>query len=508
MPKLESSSGSGKDSFFTIRISKRTALEIFVAICIILGFVLLRQYENRGGSALANQPTSEKVLSAQSSAPANDAVAESTRRQNSPQEQVHKTAYTPEFGADDLSNDQPPNDQPQDYANQDQAEPQNQSDPNVATAEAAPVNASYYYPQTYAPSDQPPSLPDSAPAEPERNVPDNRRNDAHKPAADRSNDSPTSTLESSALNGAGATFPNPIYQKWFSEFHESHRQVQITYQSIGSGGGIKQLQSGTVDFAATDTPMTDEQLAQIPKRVIHIPTVLSAVVVTYNVPGIQTGLRFSPDVLADIFLGKIRTWNDPRIQQNNPGLRLPDVLITVIHRSDASGVTYAFTDYLSKVSSEWANLVRSGASVEWPVGFGGNGNEGVAAEMKQTGGSIGYVEMVYAYTKGLTVADIQNSAGQFVTPKLESVKAAAESARIPDDFRVSITNSPGINAYPIVSFTWIVLPQEWRDAGKKKAFLEFMTWMVDRGEAMAPELSFVPLPKVVTAKVREKIRSM
>jgi phosphate transport system substrate-binding protein len=500
MPKLESSSGLGKDSFFTIRISKRTALEIVIAICIILGFVVLRQYEKSGGSALANQPTNKNILPVQPSAPANNA-AESTRRQNTPQEQAHKNTYTPEFGADDLSNGPPQN-----YA--DQAEPQNQSEPNVSSAEAAPVNAAYSYPQAYAPSDPPPSLPDPVPAEPERNAPDNRRDNAHEPAADRSNDSPTSALESNSLNGAGATFPNAIYQKWFSEFHELHPQVQINYQSIGSGGGIKQLQSGTVDFAATDTPMTDEQLARTPEKVVHIPTVLSAVVVAYNVPGIQAGLRFSPDVLADIFLGKIRTWNDPRIQQNNPRLRLPDALITVVHRSDGNGVTYVFTDYLSKVSPEWANLVRSGATVDWPVGLGGKGNEGVAGTMKQTEGSIGYVEMVYAYTNKLSVADIKNSAGQFVTPKLESVKAAADSTRIPDDFRISITNPPGINAYPIVSYTWIVLPLEWRDANKKKAFLEFMTWMVDRGEAMAPELRFVPLPKVVSAKIREKIRSM
>ncbi len=502
MAKLESSSGPGKDSFFTIQISKRTALEIAVAICIILGFVVLRQYEKPGGSALANQPTNKNIFPAQSSAPANGAAAESTRRQNAPQEQVRNNAYTPEFGGDDLSNDTPQN-----YADQDQAEPRNQSEPNVSSAEAAPVDAAYSYPQAYAPSGPPPSLPDPVPAEPERNAPDNRRDNTHEPAADKANDPSTSALESN-VNGAGATFPNLIYQKWFSEFHESHPQVQINYQSIGSGGGIKQLQSGTVDFAATDTPMTDEQLAQTPTKVVHIPTVLSAVVVTYNVPGIQTGLRFPPDVLADIFLGKIRTWNDPRIQRNNPGFRLPAVLISVIHRSDGNAVTYIFTDYLSKISPEWANLVRSGTSVNWPVGFGGKGNEGVAGTMKQIEGSIGYVEMVYAYTNRLPVADIQNSAGQFITPKLESVKAAADSTRVPDDFRVSITNPPGITAYPIVSYTWIVLPQEWRDVNKKKAFLAFMNWMVDSGEAMAPELKFVPLPKVVSAKIREKIRSM
>src|SRR6185312_2248704 len=239
------------------------------------------------------------------------------------------------------------------------------------------------------------------------------------------------------LNGAGATFPNPIYQKWFSEYHNAHSDIQINYQSIGSGGGIKQLQSGTVDFGASDGPMTDEQLAQTPQKVFHIPTVLGAVVPTYNIEGVTGELKFAPDVLADIYLGKIKKWNDPRLAKANPGVKFPDEDIAVIHRSDGSGTTYIFTDFLSKVSPEWKDKVGKSTSVNWPVGLGGKGNEGVSGMVKQTEGSIGYVELIYALSNKMPYGSVQNAAGVFIKASLESVTAAAASVKeMPDDFRV------------------------------------------------------------------------
>lgn len=311
------------------------------------------------------------------------------------------------------------------------------------------------------------------------------------------------------LNGAGATFPNPIYQKWFSEYHKQHPDVAINYQSIGSGGGIKQLQAGTVDFGASDGPMTDEQLAQTPFRVFHIPTVLGAVVPTYNIPGVNRELKFTPDVLADIFLGKITRWNDPRIAKANAGVQFPDSDIVVVHRSDGSGTTYIFTDYLSKVSPEWAGKVKKGTSVNWPVGLGGKGNEGVAGMVKQTEGSIGYVELIYALSNKMPYGSVQNAAGQFVKGSLESTTAAAGSMKqMPDDFRVSITNAPGKAAYPICSFTWLLVPVEWSDAGKEKTFVDFLNWMVEKGQSMVQSLDYAPLPKNVALKVKARIKQI
>lgn len=311
------------------------------------------------------------------------------------------------------------------------------------------------------------------------------------------------------LNGAGATFPNPIYQKWFSEYHNAHQDIQINYQSIGSGGGIKQLQSGTVDFGASDGPMTDEQLAQTPQKVFHIPTVLGAVVPTYNVEGISGELKFAPDVLADIYLGKIKKWNDPRLAKANPGVKFPDEDIAVIHRSDGSGTTYIFTDFLSKVSSEWKDKVGKSTSVNWPVGLGGKGNEGVSGMVKQTEGSIGYVELIYALSNKMPYGSVQNAAGVFVKASLESVTAAAGSVKeMPDDFRVSITNAPGKTAYPISSFTWLLVPAEWSDATKEKAFVDFLNWMVDKGQTMTEQLAYAPLPKNVAAKVKARIKEV
>jgi phosphate transport system substrate-binding protein len=311
------------------------------------------------------------------------------------------------------------------------------------------------------------------------------------------------------LNGAGATFPNPIYSKWFNEYHKQHPDVAINYQSIGSGGGIKQLQAGTVDFGASDGPMTDEQLSQTPGKVLHIPTVLGAVVPTYNIPGVNVELKFTGDVLADIFLGKITKWNDGRIAKANPGIKFPDSDIVVVHRTDGSGTTYIWTDYLSKVSPEWAAKVKKGTSVNWPVGLGGKGNEGVSSTVKQTEGSIGYVELIYALSNKMSYGSVQNAAGKFIKASLESTTAAAASVKeMPEDFRVSITNAPGAAAYPICSFTWLLVPLEWKDAAKYKAFMTFLTWMVSDGQNMTQALDYAPLPKNVAAKVKTRLKDI
>ncbi len=311
------------------------------------------------------------------------------------------------------------------------------------------------------------------------------------------------------LNGAGATFPNPIYQKWFSEYHNAHPDVKINYQSIGSGGGIKQLQSGTVDFGASDGPMTDEQLAQTPGKVFHIPTVLGAVVPTYNIQGVTGELKFSGDVLADIYLGNIKKWNDSRLAKDNPGVKFPDEDIVVVHRTDGSGTTYIFTDFLSKVSTAWKDKVGRSTSVNWPVGLGGKGNEGVSGMVKQTEGSIGYVELIYALSNKMPYGSVKNASGQFVTASLESVTAAAASMKeMPEDFRVSITNAPGKGAYPISSFTWLLVPAEWTDPGKEKAFVDFLNWMVEKGQTMTSSLQYAPLPKSVAEKVKARIKEV
>ncbi len=312
-----------------------------------------------------------------------------------------------------------------------------------------------------------------------------------------------------SLNGAGATFPNPIYQKWFNEYHNAHSDVQINYQSIGSGGGIQQLTAGTVDFGASDGPMTDEQLSKIQGKVLHIPTVLGAVVPTYNIPGVSVELKFTGDVLADIFMGKITKWNDGRLAKANPGVKFPDLDIVVVHRGESSGTTYIFTDYLSKVSPEWASTVKKGTAVNWPVGLGQKGNEAVAGTVKQTEGSIGYVELIYALSNKMAYGSVQNTAGNFVKASLASVTAAAASVKdMPDDFRVSITNAPGKEAYPISSFTWLLVPAEWNDAGKCKAFTDFLNWMVDKGQTMTTALEYAPLPTNVATKVKARIKEV
>ncbi len=304
------------------------------------------------------------------------------------------------------------------------------------------------------------------------------------------------------LNGAGATFPYPIYSKWFNEYHNQHSDVQINYQSIGSGGGIRQVIAGTVDFGASDGPMTDEQLAQFKGgKLLHIPTVLGAVVPAYNVPGVTGELKFTPDVLADIFLGKITNWSDDRIKKLNPGVNLPGKDIVVVHRSDGSGTTYIFTDYLSKVSPEWKNSVSKGTSVNWKVGMGGKGNEGVAGYIRNIQGSIGYVELIYALQNKITYGSVKNAAGNFIKASLDSTTAAAADAQIPADYRVSITNAPGKNAYPIASFTWLLIPQQSKDANKGRILREFVKWMATDGQKFTTQLSYAPLPKNVVDKI-------
>jgi len=300
-----------------------------------------------------------------------------------------------------------------------------------------------------------------------------------------------------------------MYSKWFSEYNKLHPDIQINYQSIGSGGGIRQVIAGTVDFGASDGPMTDEQLAQAKTKILHIPTVLGAVVPAYNVPGVTADLKFTPAALAGIFLGKITSWNDPALASANPGVNLPNQPIIVIHRSDGSGTTFIFTDYLSKISSEWQNQVGKGTSVKWPVGLGGKGNEGVAGMVRQMQGSIGYVELIYAVQNNIAYGTVKNAAGNFVKASLESVTAAASSVKnIPADFRVSITNAPGKDVYPISSFTWLLVPVESKDKAKGKILADFLNWMVDDGQKMTAQLTYAPLPETVVQKVKSAIKQV
>jgi phosphate transport system substrate-binding protein len=311
------------------------------------------------------------------------------------------------------------------------------------------------------------------------------------------------------INGAGATFPNPIYSKWFSEYHNLHPDVQINYQPIGSGGGIRQVLAGTVDFGATDGPMTDEQLSQAKGKIFHVPTVLGADVPAYNIPGVTGELRFTPDTLAGIFLGKISNWNDPAIAKDNPGVKFPNSPIIVVHRSDGSGTTYIWVDYLSKVSPEWQSQVGKGTSVKWPVGLGGKGNEGVAGMIRQMQGSIGYIELIYALQNHIPFGVVKNAAGNFVKASLDSVTAAAASLKsMPADFRVSITNPPGKDAYPIASFTWLLMPAQSKDPAKGKILADFLNWMLDQGQQMTAALSYAPLPTSVAEKVRAEIKQI
>ena len=309
------------------------------------------------------------------------------------------------------------------------------------------------------------------------------------------------------LNAAGATFPYPIYSKWFDLYHTAHSNVQINYQSIGSGGGIRQLLDKTVDFGASDGPMNDDQLKQASVPILHFPTVLGAAIPAYNVPGLQGDLNFTPEALSGIFLGKVTKWNDPAIASANPGVKLPGDDIVVVHRSDGSGTTYIWTDYLSKVSPEWLQKAGKGTSVNWPVGLGGKGNEGVSALVQQTPGALGYVELIYAIQNHMPYGKVKNSSGAFVKADLASVSAAAAAAAkfIPDDFRVSITNPEGKAAYPIASFTWLLIPSKFSDAAKRDVVKDFLKWALTDGQQYVEGLSYAKLPKEVVAKEMKAI---
>ena len=316
-------------------------------------------------------------------------------------------------------------------------------------------------------------------------------------------------IAQTTLNGAGATFPYPLYSKWFSEYHKAHSDIEINYQSIGSGGGIRQVLAQTVDFGASDGPMTDEQLSQAKVKILHIPTVLGAVVPAYNVSGVSGEVRFSPSVIADICLGKITNWNDKAIAKDNPDVKFPDRQIILIHRSDGSGTSYIFTDYLSKVSSDWKNQVGKGTSVKWPNGLGGKGNEGVAGMVRQMDGSFGYVELIYAIQNHITYGSVKNSSGAWVKASLGGATAAAASVKsMPADFRVSITDAPGKDAYPISSFTWLLIPVQSKDPKKGKILQDFLTWMLEEGEKMTEPLAYSPLPDSVAVKVRDAIKQI
>ncbi|MEW6130103.1 MAG: phosphate ABC transporter substrate-binding protein PstS [Acidobacteriota bacterium] len=312
------------------------------------------------------------------------------------------------------------------------------------------------------------------------------------------------------VQGAGATFPNPLYQKWFSEYNKAHANVKFDYQSIGSGGGIKQISEKTIDFGGSDAPMKDEDLQKVNNGVLHIPTVLGAVVLTYNLPDVKAELKLTPEAIAGIFLGKVKKWNDPAIASANADVALPDKEITVVHRSDGSGTSFVFTDYLAKVSPEWKQAVGAGTSVSWPTGVGAKGNEGVTGQVKQTPSAIGYVELQYAEQNKLPVAQVKNAAGEFVRPVLDSITEAAAGAAtaMPDDLRVSITNAPGAGAYPIASYTYLLVYKEQVDQTKGKALVDFLWWAIHDGQQMARDLLYAPLPAEVVKKTEAKIGSI
>ena len=321
-----------------------------------------------------------------------------------------------------------------------------------------------------------------------------------------------STLSISAqtkLNAAGATFPYPIYSKWFNEYHTQHPDIEINYQSIGSGGGIAQLKAGTVDFGASDMPLKDDAVKQMPMPILQLPTVLGSIVPAYNVPGVNAELKFTPQIIAGIYLGEITSWNDKAIAAANPGVKLPGTSIVVIHRSDGSGTTFVFTDYLSKISSEWKSRVGSSTSVSWPVGLGAKGNEGVAGMIRQMEGGFGYVELIYALQNKITFGPVQNASGNFVKASLESTTAAAAGAKMSgEDFRVSITNAPGKDAYPIASFTYLLIPKQWKDGTKQKATVGFLDWMLNNGQGMTTRLNYAPLPDAVKERELAAIKAL
>ena len=310
------------------------------------------------------------------------------------------------------------------------------------------------------------------------------------------------------INAAGATFPYPIYGKWFDEFGKTNPDAQINYQSIGSGGGIRQFTEGTVDFGASDMPMTDEQIGKVKNKPLHFPTVLGGLVPTYNIPGVTQELKFTPEALAGIYLGKIKKWNDPELQKANAGAKLPDNEIVVVHRSDGSGTTFIWTDYLSKVSPDWAGGPSKGTAINWPTGVGGKGNEGVAAQVREFPGAIGYVELIYALQNHIDFGSVKNASGNWVKASIEGVTAAAATAKIPPDYRVSITNAPGANSYPISSFTYLLIPTHPTDMAKEKVIKDLLSWSINSGEGEVSTLSYAPLPDSLKQKVLQTVYSL
>ncbi len=312
------------------------------------------------------------------------------------------------------------------------------------------------------------------------------------------------------LTGAGATFPNPIYSRWFTEYSQQHPGVQINYQSVGSGAGIRQVSTKIVDFGAADVPMTDQQLSESQVKLLHIPTVLGAVVPVYNIPGVGTDLKFSPEVIADIYLGKINNWHDPRIAKDNPGVNLPDHGILPVYRSEGSGTTFIFTDYLSKVSPDFLAKIGRAASVRWPLGIGQKGNEGVAGMIRNSPYTFGYVELIYAVQNKMSYGMVKNHDGQWIKASTEGVTAAAASAakNMPADYRVSITNAPGATSYPISSFTWLLIPIQSADPAKGKVLVDFLHWMLEHGEEEAAPMTYAPLPKPVAERVLQTIKQI
>ncbi|QIA27499.1 phosphate ABC transporter substrate-binding protein PstS [Thermaerobacter sp. PB12/4term] len=330
------------------------------------------------------------------------------------------------------------------------------------------------------------------------------------PGTDQGGSSSGSSAQTVVLNGAGATFPYPLYSKWFDEYHKLRPDVQINYQSIGSGGGKQQITAKTVDFGASDGPMSDEELAKVQGELMHIPTVMGAVVLTYNLPGVESGLKLTPEAIAGIYLGKIKKWNDPAIASVNPGVNLPDADIVVVRRSDGSGTTNIFTEYLSAVSSEWKSQVGAGTSVDWPTGIGAKGNEGVATQVQKLKNSIGYVELAYAIENNMPYALVKNKAGNFVEPSIDTVTAAAAgaAANMPEDFRIFIVDQPGENAYPISGFTWLLVYKDQTDCTKGKALVEFLQWALAEGESYAADLLYAPLPDNVKQMALDAVKTI
>jgi len=493
MPKLESPTRSpSDDSVFTLRISKRTLAEALVALGIIVCLTLLGLYEKKNQPAVSNNGNQVSASVAQTVVTPRQPVS----RENSPHPpravpQTFKTSLvTPSGSANNASDES--------------------RSASASPSTTPPGSETYVQPRLPGAVVLKRPLPAPVPTQGE-NDPEDHDADVLSVA---NVDLPGPVLEPITLNGAGTPFPYPLYAKWFTEYHTLHPQVTVNYQSKGSGAGIRQLTEGTIDFAASDRPWTDQQLKETRDKrgvdIIHIPTVLNAVAITYNLHGVRTALRFTPDLLADIFLGTINRWDDRRIRSLNPDLQLPDADILVVHRAEACGTTYILADYLSKVSPQWSDKVGGGMAVQWPTGLAQQGNEAVGSMVRETPGAIGYVDLIYALQNKLSYASILNLSGHFILPSLESVKVAADFvATLPeDDFRVSITNAPGENAYPIASFTWLLVPSQWSDANKKITFLSIMSWALDHSEPSAAALGYPSLPKAVSLKVKKKIRAL